>query len=283
LAFPPPKEKVAKTLSAYANALNKGNLAAFARLLGIGYRQVVRLCQGNNIPQLDTLLQICDCLGTSLLGFLTEEVITTNFDMLTSQQPNQQQLKKQKRVTGHGKICDSEQVQRVLQAALSEFPPRSLTAIAKSLGYKGCSSLFYHCSDLCHQISAQYAEYQKAGKLEEIQHALEAVLESQEYPPPPLHEVAKRLGISVPALNRHCPELCNAIAARRASYRQQCQMKRVQKLRQEVRQVAFKLNAEGIEPTASRISLHLTKPGAILQKEAVAAVLEVRRELGWEN
>lgn len=112
---------------------------------------------------------------------------------------------------------------------------------------------------------------------------MEAVLESQEYPPPPLHEVAKRLGISIPALNRHCPELCNAIAARRVSYRKECQMKRVQKLRQEVRQVAFKLNAEGIEPTASRVSVHMTKPAAILQKEAVAAVLEVRRELGWKN
>lgn len=150
LVFPPPKEKVAKTLSAYANALSKGNIAAFARLLGIGYRQGVRLCQGDNIPQLDTLLQICDCLETSLLEFLTEEVITTNFDKLTTQQHSQQQPKKQNRVTGHGKICDSERVQHVLQTALSEFPPRSLTAIAESLGYKSCSSLFYRCSDLCH-------------------------------------------------------------------------------------------------------------------------------------
>ncbi|MBE9207606.1 hypothetical protein IQ244_13960 [Nostoc sp. LEGE 06077] len=39
----------------------------------------------------------------------------------------------------------------------------------------------------------------------------------------------------------------------------------------------------GIEPTASRISPHLSKPGTILQENAIAAVRAVRRELGWEK
>ena len=283
LASPPCKEKIAKKFSAYADALTKGNLATFARLLGKGRVVVGNWCQGKNMPQLYTLLQICHCLGVSLSSFLTEESSITNLDQLVAQHHSQLQPKRITRDRKKGKMCDSDDVRRVLKAALTTFPPPSLIEVAQSLGYKSSSSLFYHSSDLCHQVTARYTEYQKTERLEKIQSALKTILESQEYPPPALHEVAKRIDISVPALNRHCPELCKVIAARRDSYRKERQMKRVQELRQEVRQVALKLNAEGVEPTASRISVHLTKPGSILQKEVVSAVREVRRELGWGN
>jgi hypothetical protein len=211
---------------------------------------------------------------------LTEEAIAPNSSKIVTQSQTQP---KRKRVTSHGSINDSSQVKRLLQAALNECPPRSVTEIAEGLGYRSCSSLFYHASDLCHAISARYADYQKTERLKEIQYALEAVLGSQEYPPPPMYEVAKRLGTSVPTLKQYCPDLCNTITARCTSYRQESKTKRVQKLCQEIRLVALKLHTEGVAPTASRISEHLSKPAAILGVEAVVAVREVRRELGWEK
>ncbi|AUB40547.1 DNA-binding transcriptional regulator, AcrR family [Nostoc flagelliforme CCNUN1] len=99
-----------------------------------------------------------------------------------------------------------------------------------------------------------------------------------------MQEVAKRFGKkSVHSLDKHFPDLCSAISARYANYRQESRTKRVEKLRQEVRKVAFHLHSEEIEPTASRISVFLKSPGSILQKEVVEAVCEVRRELGWEK
>lgn len=276
----PPREKIAKTLSAYVDPQISGNIAAFAHLLGMHITPVSRWYKGQAVPVVDTLLQICSYFGISLLSFLVEEAVTTNSDRIVTQYQSQPQFN---RVNSHEMVCNSRKVKLVLQAALNEYPPRSLTEIAESLGYRGCNSLFYHSSDLSHAISARYSDYQKTERLKKIQQALEAVLESQECPPPSIYEVAKRLGISAPVLKRYCLELCNAISERYASFCQERKMKRLQKQCQEIREVAFKLHAEGIEPTASRISAQLSKPLIFPSLEAVAAVREVRHELGWET
>ncbi|MDZ7961478.1 MAG: TniQ family protein [Aulosira sp. DedQUE10] len=274
------KDKIANKFSTYLNSLTNGNITAFARLLGMGNVTVTRWCRGENLPELEALLQICNILKTSLLDFLTEESITGNLSDLNIKPDSNL---KSKRKTGVGKICESEQVLHVLQAALDESPPRTVTEIAHSLGYRSCSTLIYYSSDLCTQISARYADYQKAKKLENIQRALQAEIESQESPPPPLYEVAKRIGWSVPALRRSCPELCDAIAARNKCYRQERRIKRIEKITFEVYQIALKLHTQGIEPTASRISEYLQKPRVILEEEVMAAVNKVRCELGWEK
>ncbi|WP_427158282.1 hypothetical protein ACQFX9_21245 [Aliinostoc sp. HNIBRCY26] len=112
---------------------------------------------------------------------------------------------------------------------------------------------------------------------------LESVVANKAYPPPSMQEVTKQIGISLPSLKKYFPEICSAISERYANYCKEKSNQRVEILSQEIRQIALQLNSQGIEPTASRISAHLSKPGMILQKKAIATVYAVRRELGWEK
>ncbi|MBW4675001.1 MAG: hypothetical protein KME52_13520 [Desmonostoc geniculatum HA4340-LM1] len=105
-----------------------------------------------------------------------------------------------------------------------------------------------YSSDLCKIIAARRSEYEKAQRLEKLQRLLEELLAAKEYPPPSLQEIAKRLGKkSVHSLDKYFPDLCSAISARYTTYRQELQKKRVEKLRQEVRQVAFQLHSEATD------------------------------------
>ncbi|MFN6529755.1 TniQ family protein [Nostoc sp. ChiSLP03a] len=275
---PPPKEKISEKLSAYVNTLAHGNIAAFANKLEINRSQTHRWCVGKTLPTIDTLLQICFQLEISLLDFLTKEEINVDSSKIITQ--NQNKPSKE----GTYQLNTSTEVLHALETALTKSPPPSLVEIAEWLGYKKTSALYYYSSDLCKIIATRHSEYEKAQRLEKLQRLLEELLAAKEYPPPSMQEVAKRFGKkSVHSLDKHFPELCSAISARYANYRQESRTKRVEKLRQEVWKVASQLHSEGVEPTASRISVFLKSPGSIIQKEVVEAVFEVRRKLGWEK
>ncbi|BDI18785.1 hypothetical protein ANSO36C_45870 [Nostoc cf. commune SO-36] len=275
---PPPKEKISEMLSAYVNVLAHGNIAAFAKKLGINRTQTHRWCVEKTLPAIDTLLQICFQLEIPLLDFLTKDEINVDSSNIIIQNQNQPSRE------SNYQLSTSTEILYALETALTESPPPSLVEIAKWFGYKTTSTLYYYSSDLCKIIAARHSEYEKAQRLEKLQRLLEELLAAKEYPPPSMQEVAKRFGKkSVHSLDKHFPDLCSTISAQYANYRQENRTKRVEKLRQEVWKVAFQLHSEGVEPTASRISVFLKSPGSILQKEVVEAVCKVRHELGWEK
>jgi hypothetical protein len=114
-----------------------------------------------------------------------------------------------------------------------------------------------------------------------MQSALEAVLAREEQPPPPMRQVAKRLGRRHAELIHHFPELCHAISARYLADRQR---KGAEKKRQrcaEVRQAALQLHHQGIYPSACRIASLISQPGFVRDPAAIAERKEVLRELGW--
>jgi hypothetical protein len=277
--YPPVKEKISQTLSAYANVFANGNIAVFAQMIGMGRFQTHRWCTGKSLPTIDALLQICFRLDISLLDFFyKEENIKSMNVILKNKSPSRKPTKEPFKL-----LYTQDEIVHILENALSTNPPPSLVEITENLGYKQTSVLYYHSSDLCKAIQSRHAEYKKTEKLKKMQSLLERVLASEEYPPLSMQEVTKQLGISLPSLKKYFPEICRAISERYTNYRQEKSKQRVEILSQEIRQVAFKLHSEGIEPTASRISAHLSKPVVILQKKAIAAVQAVRCELGWEK
>jgi len=117
----------------------------------------------------------------------------------------------------------------------------------------------------------------------EMRSALEAVLAREEQPPPPMRQVAKRLGRGHAELIHHLPELCHAISARYLADRHQ---KGAEKKRQrcvEVRQAALQLHNQGIYPSACRIAPLISQPGFVRDPVASAERKEVLRELGWRT
>lgn len=85
LSSPWSKDRIQKAISAYVNQVAKGNVAAFARLVGNCSRARVKQWRlGKAIPQLSSILQVCYYLEVSLLEFLTGEVIGAVADSLAT-------------------------------------------------------------------------------------------------------------------------------------------------------------------------------------------------------
>ena len=119
--------------------------------------------------------------------------------------------------------------------------------------------------------------------LKKMRQALEAVLECDESPPPSMKEVAKRLEYDIERLRRHFPDLCRAISVRYINGKRACYNKKIEQLSLQVGRIAFELDAQGIYPSSTHVSLHLTQPGCIRNKDVRVALHQVRRDLGWEK
>jgi transcriptional regulator with XRE-family HTH domain len=121
----------------------------------------------------------------------------------------------------------------------------------------------------------------KKTNIEEIQSTLVSILEMNEYPPPSMNEVARRVGIPAMTLRSSCLDLCHEISARYLCYCKASKQEREEKLRNQIRQAVFELHGKGITPHHKNVEKLLPKPGIMREKEAVTAFREARRELGY--
>ena len=115
-----------------------------------------------------------------------------------------------------------------------------------------------------------------------IRQALEAVLASEELPPPSIHLVADRLGQTSAKLRHYFPELCRAIASRHRNY-QQAERARGRTRLREVRDAAIALTQHGLYPSSSRIADLLGDRNVMRSRTTRATWHEVLSELGWEH
>jgi hypothetical protein len=118
---------------------------------------------------------------------------------------------------------------------------------------------------------------------ERLRHAMEEVLQSNEYPPPLMSKVAKRLRYDHSFLIKHFPDLCSAISARFEEYRtKRCEEKKRQAVC-EVRQATLIVHAQGVYPSQVRVRNSLAIPGSMRMPEALNAWHATLKELGWEK
>lgn len=277
----PSREKVTAAIRACVNQVTDGNASAFGHMLQVDEETVRVWLAGKKLPQLNSLLRICYSCGTSILNFMTEEVVVADLGSKTKR--FDRQLQGRSRTPLRGSPFNLEQVRHALQAALNKYPPPSLKEVVRLHEYRSYTTLYKYFPDICRAISARHADYQKGNRLEKMQRILLSVLESDEYPPSSMRKVAQRADINQRKLYEHFPDLCRAISARYTSYLKVCSVARTKQLCFEVRQVTDKLVAAGVEPTARRVAELLTKPGAIQSKEVQEALREVRAQLGWEK
>lgn len=116
---------------------------------------------------------------------------------------------------------------------------------------------------------------------EAMRRALEAVLASDEQPPPSLREVERRLGLPEEGLRRRLPELSHAIAERHLQDQKAQGLRRRQRLCEEARRAAYQVHAQGRYPSAYRVAPLLSQPDALRGGVVKAAWQEALRELGW--
>lgn len=112
---------------------------------------------------------------------------------------------------------------------------------------------------------------------------LQAIIIAQEYPPPSLQAVAKRLGHSIPSLRRNCPDLCEVIVARSTEYIQAQKQHRLETRTQEIREAVLSLQRAGIYPSQLRVVALLARPALFKNAEMRAAWYQAVEELGFST
>jgi len=169
---PPAKEEIAKSLSLVINAVTNGNIAEFARLMGIPKNTLWMWQAGKALPVLDILLKICYRLEISLLDLLKpEQLAAKSFTKISHKT-----IRRSPTQRASPKLFDSNQVQDALLAILGsdKEPPLTMKEVATRLGYNR-RTIFSHFPDLCRAISAKYRSYRQACHTEKIQQSCREV------------------------------------------------------------------------------------------------------------
>ncbi len=118
---------------------------------------------------------------------------------------------------------------------------------------------------------------------EAVRAALEAILASNEVPPPSLRGVADRIGQTYTNLRNHLPELSRVIAARYQGYQKAQGARTRARLHEEVRRAALYLHQQGHYPSSNRIAVLIGRPNSFRSPTALSTWYEVLRELGWRT
>lgn len=112
-------------------------------------------------------------------------------------------------------------------------------------------------------------------------HALEAILASDEEPPPSVAEVAKRFGYDNAYLAQRLPIQCRAISARFQAYQKANRARKLQQLCAEVRQATLSIGAQGVYPSTTKVAASLDRRWYLCSPEAKTAWRQALQELGW--
>src|SRR6266496_2537706 len=213
------KEDLALAVDSLINRMPIKKVVFLTRLLERKSVQTVALWQkGLEIPRMNTLLQMCHLLDISLEQLFLRE---SDGELITISEEHKKFNRELNPV--HTRTPrDPEELRRALETVLAsdEKPFPSIKEVAQRLGYCSKSSLYQRCPELAHALAAKHQKYRKSHPTEkmnsdELRHALERILSSNEEPPPSIQEVAKRLGYKgVTPLYARCPELAREIAVK---------------------------------------------------------------------
>jgi DNA-binding phage protein len=123
------------------------------------------------------------------------------------------------RKCGAARICERVDIRKLLERLLAEDHPRSLYALAVSMGYANEGYIQRKFPELCHAIREKIRS-EKRARVSNIEETLKAAL--TEKTPPSLEEVRRRLAyLTSKVLRNHFPALCDELLALRRLHRQQ--------------------------------------------------------------
>ncbi len=167
------RDKISESINIYINYVAQGNIAAFARIIGVPKNTVWMWSQGKSIPQIDILLRICYILDISVLKFLDIKKLGSNSlkglkDYIIVNNCASQDNNRRTRI-------DDNLIRKYLEQSLTNqaIPPDSLTELSKQLGHDR-RVLLRKFPELCRAVSQKYSEYKKNTSIDKInQYCLE--------------------------------------------------------------------------------------------------------------
>lgn len=123
-------------------------------------------------------------------------------------------------------------------------------------------------------------QIQKIKNEEGMLQLLQATLESLEYPPPSMRQIARRHGIDFRNLQRSFPNECKEISGRFREYLQSRRRERLQQICAEVHRVTVELHTQGKYPSVDLVTEHLSKSGFMWEPAAKEVWRHTLKQLG---
>ena len=212
------RESFRRGLVTYLEQAADGNILALAQHIRCPFSILRSWLAGATVPRLETLLRTCRSLNTPASSLFAPSG-PTPFNIAAVREAMTRAGNRGVSPSRH-----ASEIRQALLAALDEGAPRSLAAVARSLGYTSTERLYQADRILCHKIAARYRQsgrshwWRKPGatricdaaRMKEI---LEQSLKSNR--PTSSHQIAAELGYSNDAYVRlKYPELCRAIGER---------------------------------------------------------------------
>ena len=246
------KARFSRNLRICIDRLASGNTKAFAELTRASRGAVQSWVTGNMRPRLDVLVRVCFYGGISAGALLTSRRLAgVNWPAVTARFPMDDRGVKAPR--------SSEEVRRLLKAALREDECPSVPELSRRLGYRRYERLYQVDACLCRRITARHRActrthwWKQPGakricEIDVIRSALEQSLAQD--PPVSVRRIAMRLGYANGGLiQRKFPDLCHAIAKKL----EDCRKRQFEMLRQAVGAASL----EDPPPTLHDLSRHL--------------------------
>ena len=146
------RESFRRSLVAYLDQVTGGNVLALAQHIRCPHSILQNWLDGATVPQLENLLRTCRFLNIPAMS------------LFASSGPTPVHIgaaKKAIALTGNRGVSPSRHASEIRQAlltALDEAAPRSLSEVARRLGYKDTERLYQADRKLCHKIAARYRQ-----------------------------------------------------------------------------------------------------------------------------
>jgi hypothetical protein len=247
------REALRRSLAVYLDQLTSGNVVALAEYIHCPPSILRNWLDGTTVPTLENLLRTCRSLNVPIAS------------LIASSGPSPANVNAAKeaiaRVGSRGVSLwqKKDEVRQALEKALHDAVPRSLSDVARIMGYADTERLYQADRDLCHKIAARHRWsgqshwWRKPGAARicespRIKELLEQSLKSAE--PVSVHRIAADLGYANEGyIRQKFPALCIAISKRVS------QMKRIRSLR--IRQTLEGALNESPAPTLVDLSRRL--------------------------
>ncbi|MHB1934996.1 MAG: TniQ family protein [Acidobacteriaceae bacterium] len=209
------RESLRLNLVAYLAQVADGNVLAMSEHIRCPPAILQDWLSGKRVPRLESLLRTCRSLDVPVSSLFTDLGRTpTNICAAKGAIT---------RAGGRGVSPSrpASEIQQALLVALREDEPRSLSQVAKTLGYTNTERLYQADRKLCHEIASRYRKsgrshwWKRPGAIRICETArLKEILEQsiESGTPTSPHQIALNLGYSNDGyIQQKFPELCRAI------------------------------------------------------------------------
>jgi transcriptional regulator with XRE-family HTH domain len=159
----PKRERIQGLVNHAVEQLADGNIATFARLLGLPRNTVENWCRGKRILEMDMLLRLCYRLDLSLCDVLLEEEEMPHPHLRDPMPPALFPSRKRTPIDNEHLFHQLEQA-----AKSREDPPPSLKEVGQRLGYQP-TTLYKINRAACHTIAERYTAYRRQLREKRLQ------------------------------------------------------------------------------------------------------------------